>query len=63
MTEPTTLQEPLDFSLVMGGPLYQILRRAHLSGSAMEQLLRRMLVLPLLAWLTSGAIRFRGSCD
>lgn len=51
MTEPTNLQEPLDFSLVMGGPLYQILRRAHLSGSAMEQLLRRMLVLPLLAWL------------
>jgi hypothetical protein len=24
-------QEPPDFSLVMGGPLYQMLRRAHLA--------------------------------
>jgi hypothetical protein len=51
LTEPTIVQEPPDFSLVMGGPLYQILRRAHLSGSAMELLVRRMLVIALFAWL------------
>jgi hypothetical protein len=33
-----------DFSLVLGGPLYQIVRRAHLSGEALELLRRRILV-------------------
>ena len=27
-----------DFSLVLGGPLFQILRRAHLSGDALGQI-------------------------
>jgi hypothetical protein len=40
-----------DFSLVLGGPLYQMFRRAHLSGPALEQLGRRIWVLTLLAWL------------
>ncbi len=39
-----------DFSLVLGGPLFQLLRRSHLSGDALELLQRRMLVIPLLAW-------------
>lgn len=40
-----------DFSLVLGGPLYQLFRRAHLSGPALEQLGRRILLLVALAWL------------
>ncbi len=41
---------PGDFSLVLGGPLYQLLRRAHLTGDALQLLRRRILVLTLLAW-------------
>src|SRR5262245_53513290 len=44
------LREPGDFSLVLGGPLFQLLRRSHLSGDAME-LVRRRIIIPLLAWL------------
>ncbi|HZJ53636.1 MAG TPA: hypothetical protein VFD38_05810 [Myxococcaceae bacterium] len=40
-----------DFSLVLGGPLYQVFRRAHLSGPALEQLWRRIWVITLVAWL------------
>ena len=40
-----------DFSLVLGGPLFQLLRRAHLTGDALELLRRRVLVISLLAWL------------
>ena len=43
--------EPGDFSLVLGGPLFQLFRRAHLSGSALELLRRRIVVITLLAWL------------
>ena len=43
--------EPYDFSLVLGGPLYQIFRRAHLSGSTLELLRRRVIVISLFAWL------------
>ncbi len=42
--------EPQDFSLVLGGPLFQLFLRTHLSGSALELLRRRMSVLALLAW-------------
>src|SRR5262249_5417462 len=45
------LQEPLDFSLVLGGPLFQLLRRSHLSGDALELARRRLITIPLLAWL------------
>ena len=40
-----------DFSLVLGGPLYQLFRRTHLSGPALEQLWRRIWVITLVAWL------------
>jgi hypothetical protein len=39
-----------DFSLVAGGPLYQLWRRAHLSGDEMQMTVRRMVVMALLAW-------------
>lgn len=44
-------QGPIDFSLVLGGPLYQILRRTRLSGDALQLLHRRILVLTLIAWV------------
>jgi AcrR family transcriptional regulator len=40
-----------DFSLLLGGPLFQLLRRAHLTGDALELFRRRVLVISLLAWL------------
>lgn len=43
--------DPYDFSVVLGGPLYQIVRRAHLSGDALELARRRILVIVLFAWL------------
>ena len=51
MNQPSALHEPTDFSLVLGGPLYQLLRRAHLSGDALELMRRRILVISLFAWL------------
>lgn len=51
MTTRSPLQEEPDFSLVLGGPLYQFLRRAHLSGPALEQGNRRILFTALITWL------------
>jgi hypothetical protein len=45
------LRQPQDFSLVLGGPLYQLLRRAHISGGALELMRRRMFIIVLFAWL------------
>jgi hypothetical protein len=45
------LLESQDFSLVLGGPLFQLLRRSHLSGDALELLQQRILILSLLAWV------------
>ena len=42
--------EPEDFSLVLGGPLFQLLRKSHLEGDAMELLHRRVLASILLTW-------------
>jgi hypothetical protein len=45
------LPDPQDFSLVLGGPLYQLLRRAHLSDDALMLQRRRIIVFALIAWL------------
>jgi hypothetical protein len=42
---------PEDFSLVLGGPLYQLLLKTRLASPALGLLHRRMLVIPALAWL------------
>jgi hypothetical protein len=44
-------QQPQDFSLVLGGPLFQLLRRVHVTGDAGELVRRRTLLIALLAWL------------
>ena len=36
---------------MLGGPLYQLLRKGHLAGDALELARRRVLVVTLLAWL------------
>jgi hypothetical protein len=46
-----TTPEVPDFSLVLGGPLFQLYRRTHLSGDALELLRRRILAITLVAWL------------
>jgi hypothetical protein len=43
--------ESHDFSLVLGGPLYQLLRRTHLTGDALELVRQRTLCIVALAWL------------
>jgi len=43
--------EAEDFSLVLGGPLFQLLRKSHLEGGALELLHRRIAVIALLTWL------------
>jgi hypothetical protein len=42
--------EPEDFSLVLGGPLFQLLRKAHLEGGALELLHRRIIASVVLTW-------------
>jgi hypothetical protein len=57
MTSPTptsvgrVFQDAQNFSLVLGGPLFQLLRRARLSDDAMLLLRRRILAISFLAWL------------
>jgi hypothetical protein len=50
-TEPVPGRDAPDFSLVLGGPLFQLLRRAHLSDDAMSMARRRVVVIALFAWL------------
>ena len=45
------LQEQPDFSLVLGGPLFQLLRRAHLSDDALMMVRRRTIVSVIVTWL------------
>ncbi len=40
-----------DFSLVLGGPLYQLLRRVHLADDALMLQRRRIVLISLFAWL------------
>jgi hypothetical protein len=43
--------DPSNFSLVLGGPLFQLLRRAHLADDALMLVRQRVIVIALLAWL------------
>ena len=51
MKSQTPLPELPDFSLVVGGPLYQLWRRLFLAGPALELLARRLIGIPSVAWL------------
>ena len=45
------LRDTQDFSLVHGGPLFQLLLRAHLSSAGMSLVARRMIVFVLITWV------------
>jgi hypothetical protein len=49
-----------DFSLVLGGPLFQLLRRAHLSDDALLLHRRRIVVISLSAWLPLAVLAALG---
>jgi hypothetical protein len=40
-----------DFSIVIGGPLFQALRRAHLTGDALELTRRRIVAVAMIVWV------------
>ena len=46
-----TLPTPPDFSLVLGGPLYQLWRGTRLAGDTLQLLHRRVLAAVLLTWV------------
>ncbi|SFN50983.1 hypothetical protein [Variovorax sp. OV329] len=48
---PHALSASRDFSVVMGGPLYQLLRRGRLTGDALEMQHRRVIAAILVAWM------------
>ena len=50
-TETRETHELPDFSLVLGGPLFQFLVRSHLATSAFELVTRRIVFISLFAWL------------
>src|SRR6478736_1525375 len=50
-TANSTATPPEDFSLVLGGPLYQLFRRAHLAGDALQLARRRVVIIALIVWL------------
>jgi hypothetical protein len=61
MTEPNLVEEPLDFSLVLGGPIFQFFRRSHLAGDGLGLLHRRLLIITLVAWLPLVLLAMLGS--
>lgn len=48
--EASQTNESADFSLVLGGPLFQLLRKAHLEGDELELLNRRIIASFVLTW-------------
>ncbi|HWC75298.1 MAG TPA: hypothetical protein VG454_15290, partial [Gemmatimonadales bacterium] len=47
----TLLGDPGDFSVVLGGPLFQLFRRAHLAGAGLELQVQRIVAVTALSWL------------
>ncbi len=45
------LRDSPDFSLVLGGPIFQLLRRSHLSDDALGLLKQRIIVISFFCWL------------
>jgi hypothetical protein len=65
--QPGSLEEPSDFSVVLGGPLFQLLRMAHLDGDHLELLRRRLIFFFGITWLPLFLLAvvnpFAGSAD
>lgn len=52
------LPEARNFSLVLGGPLYQLFRKAHLDDDVTSHLKRRIFVICCILWLPLGMRRW-----
>lgn len=59
-TRPSLLKPAPDFSLVLGGPLFQLFRKAHLTGDTLELLYRRVLMITMVAWLPLAILAIIG---
>jgi hypothetical protein len=51
MTKAAFQEKVTDFSLVMGGPIFQLFRKGHLTGDHLELVRRRVLTIVTIAWL------------
>jgi hypothetical protein len=51
MPQPDIEGKPHDFSLVLGGPVFQFFRKSHLSNDGLDLLRRRIVVITSIAWL------------
>ena len=51
MHEALSAKDPPDFSMVLGGPLYQLLLRARIVRAPLDLLFRRVVVISMAAWL------------
>lgn len=51
ISDESLRQDSQDFSLVQGGPLFQLLRRSHLTDDALGLLYRRVIAISLFVWL------------
>src|SRR5271168_46864 len=52
MTPKAIFREEMDdFSLVLGGPVFQFFRKAHLTGDHLEFLYRRVIIITSIAWV------------
>ena len=60
-TMPLVTEESPDFSLVLGGPIFQLFRRSHLSGDGLELVHWRILVITSVAWLPLLLLSMLGS--
>jgi len=63
MAKSHLVEQPSDFSLVLGGPIFQLLRNSHLAGDSLELLYRRLLVITMVAWLPLLLLTTFGSSD
>ena len=51
MAQHNFVEEQHDFSLVLGGPIFQLFRRTHLEGNHLELLRRRIVIITVFVWL------------
>ncbi len=55
------LPEAPDFSLVLGGPIFQLFRKSHLTGDSLELLHRRLFIIVAFAWVPLLLLSLIGS--
>ncbi len=49
--KPPTSVETSEFSLVLGGPLFQLFKKAHLTGDHLQLLYRRIILITAVVWV------------